>query len=252
MNPENTSRVAIVTGAARGIGAEIARQLASAGISVTVNYSTSKQAAEAVVASIKAAGGKAVAVQADMRDPAQIDKLFGATRSAFGVASILINNAGMAGFAPIEEVNAQHIDEQFELNVRAVALACAAFVKQFPKGEMLNDARIVNISSFVAVQPMSNATIYSATKGAIDTLTQGLAQELGPRGIRVNAVAPGAIDTDMYQATGKAFEDYLKGRTPLGTIGQPKDIASMVSYLCSAQAAWITGQIFTVNGGIRV
>jgi 3-oxoacyl-[acyl-carrier protein] reductase len=249
----NQVHTAIVTGSARGIGAEIARHLGKAGHNIVVNYSRSSKEAQSVVADIKAMGAKAIAVQADMRDSAQIEKLFDAAHSEFGTVSTLINNAGTAGFAAIEEVTTAHIDEQFELNVRAVALASGAFTRQFTKAHATGgDARIINISSFVAEQPMTNASIYSATKGAIDTLTKGLAQELGSCGIRVNAIAPGAIETDMYNATGKAFEDYLKSRTPLGTIGQTKDVAAMVAYLCSPEAAWITGQIFTVSGGIRV
>lgn len=242
-------RRALVTGGSRGIGAAIARELAGRGAAVALSYSSNQAAALSVVSQIEAAGGRAQALQADLLQATAAHGLVEqAARALGGPLDLLVNSAGMAEFAAIDAVDAEHIDRHFALNVRAPALLSAAFVRQFAGG----DGRIVNISSFVAVAPMAQATVYCATKGAIDTLTMGLAQELGARGIRVNAVAPGAIDTDMYRATGHAFEEMLKSRTPLGSIGQPTDIASMVGYLASPQAAWVTGQVFTVNGGIRI
>ncbi len=243
------NRVALITGASRGIGAQTARQLAAAGARVIVNYAQSAAAAQQLVLEIRQAGGEADAVQADLSDPAQIDALFAQAAQLAGHIDILVNNAGIIEMLAMDAVTPEHIDRQLALNVRAPALAAKAFAQQF-KGD---DGRIINLSTFVTgSQAMGGALIYCATKGAIDTLTAGWAQELGARGIRVNAVAPGAIETDMYAATGKNFEDYLKSRTPLGTIGQPTDIASMVVYLCSPQAAWINAQVFNVNGGIRI
>ncbi len=243
------NRVALITGASRGIGAQTARQLAAAGARVVVNYAQSAAAAQQLTQEIRQAGGQADAVQADLSDPAQIDALFAQAAQLAGHIDILVNNAGIIEMLAMDAVTPEHIDRQLALNVRAPALAAKAFAQQF-KGV---DGRIINLSTFVTGgQAMGGALIYCATKGAIDTLTTGWAQELGARGIRVNAVAPGAIETDMYAATGKNFEDYLKSRTPLGTIGQPTDIASMVVYLCGPQAAWISGQVFNVNGGIRI
>jgi 3-oxoacyl-[acyl-carrier protein] reductase len=248
------NRVALVTGASRGIGAQTARQLAAAGARVIVNYAQSAAAAQQVVQEIRQAGGQADAVQADLSNPAQIDALFAQAAQLAGHIDILVNNAGIIEMLAMDAVTPEHIDRQFALNVRAPALAAKAFAQQFKgKAGQTADGRIVNLSTFVTgSQAMGGALIYCATKGAMETLTTGWAQELGVRGIRVNAVAPGAIETDMYAATGKNFEDYLKSRTPLGTIGQPTDIASMVVYLCGPQAAWISGQVFNVNGGIRI
>ncbi len=248
------NRVALVTGASRGIGAQTARQLAAAGARVIINFAQSAAAAQQLVDDIRQAGGQADAVQADLSHPAQIEVLFTQAAQLAGHIDILVNNAGIIEMLGMDAVTPEHIDRQLALNVRAPALAAKAFALQF-KGQVgqAADGRIVNLSTFVTgSQAMGGALIYCATKGAIDTLTTGWAQELGARGIRVNAVAPGAIETDMYAATGKKFEDYLKSRTPLGTIGRPSDIASMVVYLCSPQAAWISGQVFNVNGGIRI
>jgi 3-oxoacyl-[acyl-carrier protein] reductase len=242
-------RVALVTGASRGIGAETARTLGARGASVVVHYSQSAKAADQVVRSITSSGGRAFALQADLSDAGHALALAGKAAALAGALDILVNNAGMLAGAPMHEVTADHIDTQFALNVRAPALVARGFVEQF-KGQ---DGRIVNLSTFITgSQAMTGALIYCATKASIDTLTAGWAQELGAKGIRVNAVAPGAVETDMYAASGKAAEDYLKSRTPMGRIGQPRDIAQMIAYLCSPQAEWISGQVFSVNGGIRI
>jgi 3-oxoacyl-[acyl-carrier protein] reductase len=242
-------KTALITGASRGIGAQTARVLAAQGGRVLINYHQSADKANALVSEIRAAGGQADAIQANMADPAQITTLFSQAQALAGHIDILVNNAGTIEMAGMDAVTPEHIDRQLALNVRAPALAAQAFVQQFQG----TDGRIINLSTFITgTQAMGGALIYCASKGAIDTLTTGWAQELGAKGIRVNAVAPGAIETDMYAATGKNFEDFLKSRTPLGTIGQPIDIAQMIAYLCSPQAAWITGQVFNVNGGIRI
>jgi 3-oxoacyl-[acyl-carrier protein] reductase len=242
-------KVALVTGASRGIGAETARTLASHGATVVVHYGQSRQAADEVVRSIRAAGGTASAMQADLSEAGHALALAPRAAEQAGPLDILVNNAGMIAMGPMHEATAEHIDSQFALNVRAPALVARGFVMHFTG----SDGRIINLSTFITDgQAMGGALIYCATKGAINTLTAGWAQELGAKGIRVNAVAPGAVETDMYAASGKAAEDYLKSRTPLGRIGQPRDIASMIAYLCSPQAEWITGQVFSVNGGIRI
>jgi 3-oxoacyl-[acyl-carrier protein] reductase len=242
-------RVALVTGASRGIGAETARTLAARGAAVVVHYGQSAKAADEVVRSITAGGGKAFTLQADLSDAGAAQALAGKAAALAGALDILVNNAGMIAGGPMHEVTPEHIDAQFALNVRAPALVARGFAEQFTG----SDGRIVNLSTFITgPQAMTGALIYCATKGAIDTLTAGWAQELGAKGIRVNAVAPGAVETDVYAASGKAAEDYLKSRTPLGRIGQPRDIAQMIAWLCSPEAEWITGQIFPVNGGIRI
>lgn len=242
-------RTALITGASRGIGAETARTLAARGAAVVVHFGQSTEAADHVVRTITADGGKAYKLQADLASGAAAQALVAKAAALAGSIDLLVNNAGMLAGGPMHEVTPEHIDTQFALNVRAPALVARGFVEQF-KG---SDGRIVNLSTFITgPQAMAGALIYCATKGAIDTLTAGWAQELGAKGIRVNAVAPGAIETDMYAASGKAAEDYLKSRTPLGRIGQPRDIASMIAYLCSPAAEWITGQVFPVNGGIRI
>lgn len=239
----------MVTGTSRGIGAETARTLAVRGARVVVHFSQSGTAADAVVRAIEASGSKAYKLQADLSDAAAAQSLSAKAGELAGPLDILVNNAGMIAGGGMHEVTAEHIDAQFALNVRAPALVARGFVEQF-KG---SDGRIINISTFVTgSQAMAGALIYCATKASIDTLTAGWSHELGAKGIRVNAVAPGAVETDMYAASGKASEDYLKSRTPLGRIGQPRDIANMIAWLCSPQAEWVTGQIFSVNGGIRI
>jgi 3-oxoacyl-[acyl-carrier protein] reductase len=245
-----TGKVAIVTGASKGIGAEIAKQLAAQGASVVVNYSSSKTGAAAVVDSISKRGGAAIAVQADVSKQSDIDRLFSESKKAFGRIDILVNNAGIYEFAPLENITEQHFHKQFNLNVLGLILASQAAAKQFgPQG-----GSIINISSVVSTKALPTASVYSATKGAVDALTRSLATELGQRKIRVNTINPGMIETEGVHAAGIAESDMRKqteAQTPLGRIGQPQDIAGAAVFLASDDAAWITGESIFISGGLR-
>jgi 3-oxoacyl-[acyl-carrier protein] reductase len=243
-------KVAIVTGASKGIGASIAEHLGAAGASVIVNYASSKQGADRVVAEIKAHGGKAIAVQADLSKAADIERLFAETQKAFGRLDILVNNAGVYEFAPIENVTPEHFHKMFDLNVLGLILASQQAVKHFgPEG-----GSIINISSVAATSTPAATSVYSSTKAAVDAVTRVLAKELGPRKIRVNSINPGMVETEGVHTAGLAESDFRKqieGQTPLGRIGQPQDIAPMAVFLASSDAAWITGETFYVAGGLR-
>ena len=243
-----SGKIAVVTGASKGIGAGIAKQLAAEGATVVVNYASSKTGAENVVREIGAGGGKAIAVQGDMSKKADIERLFAETKRAFQTIDILINNAGIYEFAPLESVTEEHFHKQFNLNVLGLILASQAAVKLFgPAGGSL-----VNISSAASTMGFPNAAVYSATKGAVDALTRSLAKELGPRKIRVNAINPGMVETEGVHAAGIAGSDMRKqveAQTPLGRIGQPQDIAGAAVFLASSDSAWITGQTFVIAGG---
>lgn len=245
-----SGKVAVVTGASKGIGAAIAKQLAEEGAIVVANYASSKTGADNVVREIAANGGKAIAVQADLSRQADIERLFAETKKAFDTIDILINNAGIYEFAPIENVTEEHFHKQFNLNVLGLLLATQAAVKLFgPAG-----GSIVNISSLASTMALPNAAVYSATKGAVDALTRSLAKELGPRKIRVNAINPGMVDTEGFHAAGIAGSDMQKNvvaQTPLGRIGQPHDIAAAALFLASPDSAWITGETFVIAGGLR-
>lgn len=243
-------KVAVVTGASKGIGAEIAKQLADEGAAVVVNYASSKTGAEKVVAEITRGGGKAVAVQADLSKEADVRQLFAETKRAFGKLDVLVNNAGIYEFAPIEAVTAEHFHKQFNLNVLGLILAAQEAVKQFG----LAGGSIINISSVVSTARIPNASVYSATKGAVDAATRSLAAELGPRKIRVNSVNPGMVETEGVHSAGIAESDFRKqveSQTPLGRIGQPRDIAPAVVYLASDESSWVTGETFNISGGNR-
>ncbi|WP_321470059.1 glucose 1-dehydrogenase [uncultured Paludibaculum sp.] len=247
--PTLTGKTAIVTGASLGIGAAIARKLAAEGASVAVNYARSKAQAETVVDEIRKAGGKAIAVQADLRDAAQITKLFDETVKAFGKVDVLVNNAGQYEFQPLAEVTEEHIDKHFDLNVKSLILATKEAVKVF--GD--NGGNIINISSIVAQGAVPNGSVYSATKAAVDSLTRSWAAELGPKKIIVNAVSPGATVTEGVQTMdpqGAMFNQFI-AKTPFGRLGQPDDIANVVAFLAGSQAAWITGEALSVSGGLR-
>ena len=242
-------KVAIVTGASKGIGAGIAKQLASEGATVVVNYSSSKQGAENVVKEITGKGSKAVAIQADMAKQADIERLFAETKRQFGKLDILVNNAGVYEFSPIEGVTGEHFHKQFDLNVLGLVLASKEAAKYFD-GE---GGSIINLSSLVSVSPQPNASVYSATKGAVDAITKSLAKELGPRKIRVNAINPGMVLTEGVQTAGFDQSDFrkdLESRTPLGRIGKVEDIAPAAVFFASNDSAWITGETLVIAGGL--
>ena len=245
-----TGKVAVVTGASKGIGAAIAKQLASEGAAVVVNYSSSKSGADKVVDEIKASGGKAIAVQADAAKKTDIDRLFGETKKAFGRLDVLVNNAGIYEFSPLDTITEEHFHKQFNLNVLGVILAAQAATKLFDNA----GGSIINLSSVVSTLAFPNASVYSGTKGAIDSITRSLASELGPRGIRVNAIRPGMVETEGTHAAGIEGGDMqkqVKAQTPLGRLGQPGDIAGAAVFLASTDSSWITGETFVISGGFR-
>jgi 3-oxoacyl-[acyl-carrier protein] reductase len=245
-----SGKVALVTGASKGIGAAIAKQLAAAGAAVVVNYASSRAGADRVVAEITAAGGKAVALQADVAQPAEITRLLAATKAAFGRLDILVNNAGVYEFAPLEAITPEHFHRQFNINVLGLLLTSQEAVKLFPA----TGGSIINIGSVVSrITPPSSA-VYTATKGAVDAITGVLARELGPRKIRVNALNPGMVETEGSHAAGFIGSDFEKGavaQTPLGRIGQPGDIAAIAVFLASDDSAWLTGEHLLAGGGMR-
>ena len=248
-NKKLAGKVAVVTGASKGIGASIAKHLAAEGAAVVVNYSSSKTGADAVVSEVTKEGGKAVAVQANLAKSADIDRLFSETKKAFGHIDILVNNAGVYEFSAIEEVTKDHFSKQFDLNVLGLLLATQAAVKQFGSA----GGSIINISSVVSKMGFPNASVYSATKGAVDALTRSLAKELGPRKIRVNAINPGMVETEGFHAAGigeSEMRKQVEGQTPLGRIGQPEDIATAAVFLASPDSAWVTGETLTISGGL--
>ncbi len=243
-------KVAVVTGASLGIGAGIAERLAAEGAAVVVNYGRNKDTADALVSRIQSAGGKALAVQADVRNREQVRQLLAAAVTTFGQLDILVNNAGVYELLPLAAVDENHYDRQFDLNVKALLFATQEAVKVF--GE--NGGSIVNVSSLVGSSPVPNGSVYSATKAAVDAITRSLAVELGSRKIRVNAVAPGLIQTEgQEKMEGSAeFRQYVLSQTPLGRLGTPADIAGAVAYLASPDASWTTGQVLVIAGGIRL
>jgi 3-oxoacyl-[acyl-carrier protein] reductase len=249
-NKKLAGKVAVVTGASKGIGAAIAKQLAADGASVVVNYASSKAGADKVVAEITSAGGKAVAVQGDVSQKTDIVKLFSEAKNAFGQLDILVNNAGVYEFAPLEQITEEHFHKQFNLNVLGLLLTTQEAVKFFnPAG-----GSIVNLSSVVSTLAPPYGSVYSATKGAVDVITVSLAKELGARKIRVNAVRPGLVETEGTHtagiATGDFHDEYVKN-APLGRIGQPQDIATAVTFLASGDSSWVTGETLLVSGGQR-
>jgi 3-oxoacyl-[acyl-carrier protein] reductase len=243
-------KVAVVTGASKGIGAAIAERLAEAGASVVVNYATSKDGADAVVTRIRANGGKAISSQADVSKPGDIKRLFEETKSLFGRLDILVNNAGIYEFAPLEEVTPEHFHKMFDLNVLGLLLTTREAAK------LIGDhgGSILNIGSVAGESPVQGAAVYSATKAAVDAVTKALSEELGPRHIRVNSLNPGMIETEGLHAAGISESDFRKqveANTPLGRIGQPDDIARAAVFFASDDAGWVTGQALIAAGGYR-
>ena len=245
-----TGKVAVVTGASKGIGASIAEHLAGAGASVVVNYSSSKSGADKVVDKITAAGGKAIAVQGDVSKQADITRLFAETDKAYGKLDILVNNAGIYDFAPLEGITPEHFHKHFDLNVLGLLLTTQEAVKHIGS----DGGSIINISSVVAKTPVPTASVYSATKAAVDAITASLSFELGPKKIRVNSINPGLIETEGVHTAGFIDTDFHKeivAKTPLGRTRQPDDIGSTIVFFASDDSRWVTGQTLNVAGGNR-
>ena len=243
-------KVAIVTGASKGIGAAIAKQFAAEGAAVVVNYASSKPGADRIVDEIAKRGGKAIAVQADVAKKKDVQRLFDATKKAFGTLDILVNNAGVYDWSPLEEITEEQFHKHFDVNVLGLLLATQEAVKQFGS----NGGNIINISSTVTSLTPPSSSVYTGTKGAVDAITRTLAKELGPRKIRVNAINPGMVETEGVRAAGFDQGDLRKSieaQTPLGRIGQPEDIAPGAVFLASSDSEWITGETLRIAGGLR-
>ena len=245
-----TNKVAVVTGASKGIGAGIAKALAADGASVVVNYASSKEGADKVVAEIKAKGGKAVAVHGDFSKKEDIGKVFGEVKKTFGRLDTLVNNAGVYAFTPLEQVTDEEFHRIFNLNVLGLLLASKEALKYFgPEG-----GSIINIGSVVSSLTPPQSSVYTATKGAVDAITHVLAKELGPKKIRVNSINPGMVETEGVHAAGFMGSDFEKNtvaQTPLGRIGQPDDIATIATFLASDDSKWLTGELVKAGGGLR-
>jgi len=243
-------KVAVVTGASKGIGASIAEHLAAEGASVVVNYASSKAGADGVVKRIQDKGGKALAVQGDVSKPDEIKKVFAETKKAFGKLDVLVNNAGVYEFRPLEAITPDHFHKQFDLNVLGLLLTTQEAVNLIgPAG-----GSIINISSIVGPMPVQQAAVYSATKAAVDAVTVSLSKELGPKKIRVNSLNPGMVETEGLHTAGFAESDFrkmLESQTPLGRIAQPEDIARAAVFFASDEAGWVTGQTLILAGGQR-
>lgn len=245
-----TGRIAVVTGASKGIGAGIAKELAAQGATVVVNYASSKEGAEKTVAEIIAAGGNAVAIGGSVTAPAEIDALFAAVKEQFGKVDILVNNAGVYSFAPLELITEEEIDRIFSTNVKGLLLTTKAAGPLFPA----EGGSIINIGSVVSETTPAYSSVYSGSKGAVDAITRAFAKELGPKNIRVNAVNPGMTSTEGVRSAGfegSPFEAEVLKNTPLGRLGKPQDIANVVAFLASDDAGWVTGALLQAGGGLR-
>ncbi|MEA3207481.1 MAG: 3-oxoacyl-[acyl-carrier protein] reductase [Chthoniobacter sp.] len=243
-------KVAIVTGASKGIGAGIAKAFCAEGASVVVNYASSKQAAERVLAELADVGCNAITVQASVSDPEDVQRLFAETKKAFGRLDVLVNNAGVFKFDPFEAITAAEFHREFSVNVLGPILTSQEAIRQFG----FEGGSVINVSSIVGIHSQPNALLYSATKAALGNLTQGLAAELGPHKIRVNAIAPGYTRSEGTEAEGLLGDENIKryaSITPLGRLGEPADIASAAVFLASDASAWITGETIRVSGGAR-
>jgi 3-oxoacyl-[acyl-carrier protein] reductase len=243
-------KVAIVTGASKGIGAGIAKGFAAAGAAVAVNYASSREGADRVVADITAQGGKAIAVQGDVSKAADVKRLFEQTKVSFGALDVLVNNAGVYQFDPLETVTEKEFHREFDTNVLGTILTIQEALKYFgPQG-----GSVINISSIASLNPTPDSVVYAATKSAVDSITRGLSKELGARKIRVNAIAPGGTASEGLAAAGilgSDFEKQIIGMTPLGRFGQPEDIARVAVFLASDDSSWLTGERITASGGWR-
>jgi 3-oxoacyl-[acyl-carrier protein] reductase len=242
-------KVAVVTGASKGIGAGIAKGLAAEGASVVVNYASSREGADKVVAEIKAKGGKAIAVQGDVAKAADVERIFAETKKAFGRVDVLVNNAGVYDFAPIGDVTEKQFHRLFDTNVLGPILATREAAKYLGEG-----GSVINVGSVVSTAGPAGTAVYSATKGALDSATRALANELGAKKIRVNSINPGPVETEGAHAAGLMGGDFLKGliaQTPLGRIGQPEDFAPIAVFLASEESGWLTGETLVASGGLR-
>ena len=249
MSNKLAGKVAVVTGASKGIGASIAKHLAAEGAAVVVNYATSKQGADVVVEAIIAAGGNAIAVAGDVSKVSDAQAIIDAAVNTYGKLDILVNNSGIYEFAPIEAITEEHFHKQFNVNVLGLLLTTQAAAKHLPEG-----GSIINIGSVVARITPPGSAVYTATKGAVDAITGVLSKELGPRKIRVNSVNPGMVETEGSHAAGFIGSDFEKqavANTPLGRVGQPDDIGKIVAFLASDDAGWLTGEQFLAGGGVR-
>jgi 3-oxoacyl-[acyl-carrier protein] reductase len=244
-------KVAVVTGASKGIGAAIAERLGSEGAKVVVNYASDKKGADNVVGKITGAGGAAIAVKADVSKAEEIGRLFQETKAKFGKVDILVNNAGVYEFRPLEAIDEQHFRKHFDLNVLGLLLTTKAAVEHM-NGD---GGSVINVSSVAAKTPPATASVYSATKGAVDVITRSLALELGPRKIRVNSLSPGMTETEglrTSQGEDQTLRNFAVSRTPLGRVGTAQDIASAALFLASEDSGWITGETLLAGGGIRL
>jgi 3-oxoacyl-[acyl-carrier protein] reductase len=245
-----TNKVAMVTGASKGIGAAIAKGLAAEGAAVVVNYASSKTDAERVVAEIASQGGKAVAVQGDVSKASDVERLFAETKRAFGKLDVLVNNAGVYQFAPLDEITEDQFHRQFNTNVLGLLLATREAAKLFgPEG-----GSVINIGSTASTTTPPTSVVYTATKGAVDAVTHVLAKELGPKKIRVNSINPGMVETEGVHAAGfigSDFQKHVESQTPLGRIAQPDDIAPIAVFLASTDSGWLTGETVLASGGMR-